>query len=195
LLSAAQRLLFGVSELHHLEQKIDRLTEKVSELICALEHNPGRAIRLHIASVQFIKWPGKTGNIMDTFSLELPSTGEAARLAFQPKDKNNVSVKIDGAIIPTIQGDPSSAQVAVSPDGLTLDIQLPTTPDSNAVIEVDADADLSPDNKNVITTMVTVRRLAPAVGQAVTLGAQADVVSLIPADQFGVFPASAAKKK
>jgi hypothetical protein len=183
-----QKLLHGISELTHA----------IRGLTCALENQkPKRPIRLQVESVQFIKWPEKKENIMDpvTFSLELPDTGDAARLTFAPKDIDGNSVSIDGPVIPTVQGDPTSAQTAVSPDGLMLDIQIPNTPDASAVVEVDADADLSPTNKNVITTMVTVRRLGPAVKQAVTLGAQADVFKTIPADQFGVFPAATNARK
>jgi hypothetical protein len=194
-----------VIEFKDIEHQISRLVNHISELThavhgltCVLENQkPKRPIRLQVESVQFIEWPEKKENTMDpvTFSLELPSTGEAARLTFAPQDIDGNRVSIDGPVIPTVQGDPASAQTAVSPDGLTLDIQIPNTPDVSAVVEVDADADLSPTNKNVITTMVTLRRLGPVAKQAVTLGAQADVFKTIPADQFGVFPAASARKK
>lgn len=136
----------------------------------------------------------------ETLSIEVPA-GKIVRVQFKPVNKELQSAKLDGAVQAIVFPDPDAAtqppaEVAVGgPDGLYLDIKLPEEKDSLATIEVKGDPDLDPNRTEVISTIITVRRLADVAGQAISLGATAETTSFPNADQFGVFPVPAAGRR
>jgi hypothetical protein len=181
-----QKLLHGISELTHA----------IRGLTCTLENRPKRFIRLQVVEVRFVQPENQNkSKSMDNLGIDIPQ-GLIARIVFAPKDQNGASAKLDGPVTATVQGDPSTAQVAVdSASGLIVDIKLPGVVEETATIEVDGDANLDPSKADVITTLITARTVAVAVPEAVTLGATPASVTTLPADQFGVFPATTSARK
>jgi hypothetical protein len=151
---------------------------------------PRRFIRLHVVEVRFIAAKKPKGNMSDNIAIDVPA-GQIARIVIAPTDETGKPAKLDGPVEATVLPGPTpetnTAEVAIGPSGLVVDIRLPDVPDAIATIELDGDADLDKGKREVITTLVTLRRLGEVPAKAVTLGAQQGV-TLLPADQFGVFP-------
>lgn len=130
----------------------------------------------------------------ENIGIDVPE-GKIARIQFKPVDERQRVAKLDGPVEATVLPDPTlptqpPAEVIVGGvDGLFVDIKLPELEGSIASVEVNADVDVNPDNREVITTLITLRRLGAVPGKAVTLGARPEGVSFPAADQFGVFPA------
>lgn len=180
--------------LDRMQHELHEITRAIHELVSAIVLKPKRVIRLQLVEVRFVRPHERHNPMADNIGVDIPQ-GLIARMVFAPKDQNGVSAKLDGPITAVIQGDPASAQVAIGPDGLTLDIKLPNvTVGETATVEVDGDANLDPSKADVITTLVTARTVAAAVPEAVTLGATAANITFPTADQFGVFPAGPAAK-
>lgn len=125
----------------------------------------------------------------ENLGIDVPA-GMIARIPFKPVDERLKSAKLDGELKATVLNDPAAAEVAVGgPNGLIVDIKLPEAEGSIATVEVEGDNDLSPDVREVISTIITLRRLGEVPGKAVSLGANQTAVTFPTADQFGVFPA------
>lgn len=156
---------------------------------CHNRNRGRRFIRLQIASIRFVG-PQK-GNMPENIGIDIPA-GTIARVQFKPVDERQKAAKLDGPLTATVVTEPGSAEVAVGgTDGLTVDIKPPDAEGSLATVEVEGDNDLSPDAREVISTIITVRRLGDVPGKAVSLGGTPDTVTFPPADQFGQFPAQA----
>jgi hypothetical protein len=122
-------------------------------------------------------------------AIDIPM-GVIARVQIKPVDENGKVAKLDGPVEATvISTDPNTAEVVVGgKDGLFVDVKLPDAEGSIATIELDGDNDQSPDTREVITSILAVRRIGDLPGKAVTLGVAVEGVSFPTADQFGVFP-------
>lgn len=175
-----------LSDLRAMEHRLTVLIEK--------QQQPSRYIRLHVAEVRFAQPERQI--MADNIAIDVPA-GQIARITFAPVNEKNEPAKLDGPLtVVNTPDSPTQANVAVGgPDGLMLDIQLDGTEGSIAVLEVDGDADLDPAKREVLTTLVTARQLGAVPGKAVTLGAKSENVAFLGADQFGVFPATAAARR
>ncbi len=181
-----------------LMSSIERLIHKLSELCDVIIHEKSRRrfIRLQIVGVRFVQ-PTTTGTTMpENIGIDIPA-GQIARIQFTPVNELGAAAKIDGAITATVLDDAEAAEVAVGgKDGLFLDIKLPDTEGSIATVEVDGDADLDPAKREVLTTIITARRLGAVPGKAISLGGKPENVNFVDAGQFGNFPeAPAARRK
>lgn len=124
----------------------------------------------------------------ENLGIDVPA-GLIARVVFQPVDEKSKPTKLDGPLTVSVLDDPGLAEVAVGgKNGLLVDIKLPDTEGTIATVEVEGDNDLSPDAREVISTIITLRRLGEVPGRAVSLGAKPENVTFQSADQFGVFP-------
>lgn len=177
---------------HDLTEAVFRLTESICRhakavLLLADNQQSPRYIRLQVAAVQFVQ-PKKDNKMPENLGIDVPA-GKIARVVFQPTDEKLKPAKLDGPLTVSVLDDAALAEVAVGgKNGLLLDIRLPDEEGSIATIEVEGDNDLSPDAREVISTLITVRRLGDVPGKAVSLGAKAENVTFQAADQFGVFP-------
>lgn len=154
-----------------------------------------RYIRLHVAEVRFVQ-PEIKVTMPDNIGIDVPA-GQIARLVFVPYNEKNEPAKLDGPLEAELATDsPTTAEVAVGgPGGLMVDIKPLDEEGSVAIVEVDGDADLDPLKREVLTTLVTVRRVGAVPGKAVSLGAKQENVAFLAADQFGVFPDAPLFKK
>lgn len=159
---------------------------RLSALI--VNQQPARYIRLHVAQVQFVQ-PANGDTHMDNLGIDVPA-GKIARLVFAPFNEKNQPSKLDGPLTAIVSDDsPMTSEVAVGgPNGLTVDIKPSDEEGSVAIVEIGGDADLDPAKREVLTTIVTVRRLGEVPGKAVSLGGKAEAVTFQDADQFGKFP-------
>lgn len=124
----------------------------------------------------------------ENIGIDVPA-GRITRVQFKPVDEKLKPAKLDGPVEVEVLNDPAAAEVAVGgPDGLIVDIKLPDAEGSLATVEVGGDVDVDPQNREVITTLITLRRLGEVPGKAVSLGAKPETVSFPNTDQFGVFP-------
>jgi hypothetical protein len=183
--------------------KADGKCAKVEDLR-AMEHRltalivnqqqPSRYIRLHVAEVRFMQ-PEKV-NMPDNIGIDVPA-GQIARMTFAPFNEKNEPAKLDGALTAVAKDDsPTPVETAVGgAGGLTVDFKMSDTEGDVGVVEVDGDADLDPAKREVLTTLVTLRRLGAVPGKAVSLGGKSENVTFVAADQFGVFPEAVARKK
>ncbi len=176
------------------KQDLRETEHRLAALI--VNQQPKRYIRLHVAQVQFVQPDNGEIHMPDNLSLDVPA-GKIARVTFQPFNEKNEPAKLDGPLTAVLMDDsPTTAEIAVGgPGGLIVDIKPLDEEGSVALVEVDGDADLDPAKREVLTTLVTVRRLGAVPGKAVSLGAKPENVTFVGADQFGVFPDAAAKKK
>lgn len=132
----------------------------------------------------------------ENMGIDVPA-GRIARIQFSPVDERGKPTKIDGAVVAKVLDDPTAptqppADVAVGgKDGLFVDIRLPEAEGSLASVEVSGDPDPAPgrQEEQVLTTLITLRRLGEVPGKAVSLGGKPETVAFVPGDQFGVFPA------
>lgn len=128
----------------------------------------------------------------ESIGIDLPE-GKIARIQFKPVDERNKVAKLDGplevAVLedPTQTTQPPAEAVVGGPSGLVVDIKLPDEIGALASVEVGGDT-LEGELREVITTLITLRRVAEAPGKAVSLGATTDTVAFPNADQFGQFP-------
>lgn len=128
----------------------------------------------------------------ENIGIDVPA-GKIARVQFKPVDERMKPTKIDGPVEAKVLDDPTAAtqppaEVRVGGrDGLFVDVKLPDLEGSLATVEVDADT-LEGEPREVITALLTLRRLGEVPGKAVSLGATPEAVSFAAADQFGVFP-------
>lgn len=184
---------------HEQHEECDSITKVLREIardfkdLLKIFKPAQRFIRLQIVEVRFVESQTTGNHMADNIGIDVPA-GKIARLVLKPVDQKGLATKLDGPITAVVQGDPATAQVAVGPDGLTVDIMLPEVVDSQATVELDGDADVDPANVEVITTLVTLRKLGEVPGKAVTLGAAPANITFPGTDQFGVFPAASAKK-
>lgn len=167
--------------------------KELHDLLCRLvgchghDNRRRRFIRLQIVSLRFI---GATkGPMPENIGIDIPA-GAIARIQFKPVDERQKVAKLDGPLTAEVVTEPGSAETAVGgTDGLVVDIKPPDVEGSLATVEVSGDNDLTPDTREVISTIITVRRLGEVAGKAVSLGGTPDTVTFPPADQFGQFPA------
>lgn len=153
-----------------------------------------RFTRLQVASVRFVQPTNGTKPMAENIGIDIPA-GKIARVQFKPVDEKGKATKIDGPVQAKVLEDPTSpaqppAEVVVGGlDGLFVDIKLPDTEGAIASVEVGGDPNEAPGrvDEEVITTLVTVRRLGEVPGKAVILGATPETVTFPAADQFGVF--------
>jgi hypothetical protein len=163
------------------------MEEHLSTLI--VNQQPTRYIRLHVAEVRFVQ-PEKKVNMPDNnIGIDVPA-GKIARLVFDPYNEKLQPAKLDGPLIALVTSDsPTPAEVAVGgPSGLWVDIKPLDAEGSIANVEIKGDPDLDPAKREVLTTLVTVRRLGEVPGKAVSLGGNPEKFTFENADQFGVFP-------
>lgn len=134
----------------------------------------------------------------ENIGIDVPA-GKIVRVQFKPKDEKQKPTRIDGPVEAKVLEDPTApaqppAEVAVGGvNGLFVDIKLPEEEGSIATVEVGGDTDPG-EEREVITTLITLRRLGEAPGKAVSLGATPETVKFADADQFGNFDAPAATK-
>lgn len=189
---------------HDLNQAIEKLEAFIRQQIKPPVIR--RFIRLEVVGVHFPgpKQFGQFNKIMakdpnpSSLSIDLPaSSGPLVRLPIAPLDKDNKPEQIEaGTLKATVTPDPTAAQVAISPDQKFVDILLPDVAGATATVELDADPNLATgDQGEVITTIITLRRLGAAPEEAVTLGVDPAKAQFLDASAFGVFPASASKRK
>lgn len=123
-------------------------------------------------------------------SIDVPP-GQIVRLRFAPLTEAGNPADLDGPLSAVVLDDPSLGETAVGGSkGLIVDIKFSEEVGSILNVEVDGDPDPAPgrQDEEVLSTIVTVRRVALPPPQAVTLGAKAENVTLVDAGQFGQFP-------
>lgn len=183
----------GCATLNDLRANLRAMEHRLSVLI--VNQKASRYIRLHVAEVRFVQ-PERKVNMPDNIGVDVPA-GQIARLTFAPYNEKDEPAKIEGPLNAKAKEDsPTPVETAVGgPGGLTVDFKISEVEGDVGVAEVDGDADLDPAKREVLTTLVTLRRLGAVPGKAISLGAKVENVAFLPADQFGAFPADPAARR
>lgn len=163
-------------------------------LLCGwLGCRPPRFIRLQVVDIHFVQPEEREKPMPENIGIDVPA-GKIARVQFKPVDEAGKTAKLDGPVEATVLEGGAAEVVVGGLDGLFVDMKLPDDEGAIASVEVGGDVDVTQE-REVITTLITLRRLGVVPGKAVSLGAKPETVSFPDADQFGIFDPSVSRRK